>query len=56
MLALLPLSGTLSLGPNHGQIGALEPGPETPLFAIDTGLKSSLTLFLLFMARHGQAP
>jgi hypothetical protein len=47
--------GARPLSPNLTPIGGFEPAPQTP-FVNGTGLKPSLTLFLLFMECHGQAP
>lgn len=47
-------SGALRLRPTA--IGGFQTALKTSSFTKDTGLKPSLTLFLLFMARRMQAP
>ena len=47
--------GARPLSPNATPIGGFGRSLKTP-FVNGTGLKPSLTLFLLFMECHGQAP
>lgn len=48
-------SGARLVTPTATLIGGFEPGPE-PRFVNGTGLKPSLTLFLLFMTKPAPAP
>ena len=49
-------SGAQLFSPSLKPIGAFRPRLKTTPSAKGTGLKSSLTLFLLFMARQAPAP